>query len=100
MLSRHLANGCVLKCGCTSLVLFLNLPCLGTIICYINTIGIVPVYTCKVCDVLVASCATTPNVHETKWMPHVKRPCDVAYSSSSQYCAGRRLTLHIRTLND
>ena len=25
----------------------------------INTIGIVPVYACKVCDALVASCATT-----------------------------------------
>ena len=33
--------------------------CLGTIICYINTTGIVPVYACKVCDALVASCATT-----------------------------------------
>ena len=34
------------------------LSCLGTIICYLNTIRIVPVYACKVCDALVASCAT------------------------------------------
>ena len=56
---RHLAKGCVLKCGCIGLMLFRNLSCLGTIICYTNTIGIVPVYACKVCDALVASCATT-----------------------------------------
>ena len=56
---RHLANGCVLKCGCIGLMLFQNLSCLGTIICYINTIGIVPAYACNVCDALVASCATT-----------------------------------------
>ena len=30
---RHLANGCVLKCGCIGLMLFRNLSCLGTIIC-------------------------------------------------------------------
>ena len=41
---RHLAKGCVLKCGCIGLMLFRNLSCLGTIICFINTIGIVPVY--------------------------------------------------------
>ena len=56
---RHLANGCVLKCGCIGLMLFRNLSCLGTIICYINTIGIVPAYACNVCDALVASYATT-----------------------------------------
>ena len=56
---RHLANGCVLKCGCIGLMLFCNLPCLGTIICFINTIGIVPAYICNVCDALVASYATT-----------------------------------------
>ena len=56
---RHLANGCVLKCGCIGLMLFHNLSCLDTIICYINTIGIVPAYACNVCDALVASCATT-----------------------------------------
>ena len=56
---RHLAKGCTLKCGCIGLMLFRNLSCLGTIICYINTIGIVAVYACKVCHALVASCATT-----------------------------------------
>ena len=56
---RHLANGCVLKRGCNGLMLFRNLSCLCTIICYINTIGIVPVYGWNVCDALVASCATT-----------------------------------------
>ena len=55
----HLANGCTLKCGCIGLMLFRYLSCLGAIICYINTIGIVSVYACKVCDALVASCATT-----------------------------------------
>ena len=54
---RHLAKGCVLKCGCIGLMLFRNISCLGTIMCYINTIGIVPA--CNVCDALVASCATT-----------------------------------------
>ena len=50
-------------------------------ICYINTIGIVPIYACEVCDALVASCATTDsltNVHQTKWTPHVKRESGVA----------------------
>ena len=56
---RHLANGCVLKCSCIGLMLFHNLSCLDTIICYINTIGIVPAYACNVCDALVARCATT-----------------------------------------
>ena len=56
---RHLANGCVLKCGCIGLMLFHNLSCLDTIICYINTIGIAPAYACNVCDALVASYATT-----------------------------------------
>ena len=56
---RHVANGCVFKCGCIGLMLFHNLSCLGTIMCYINTIGIVPAYACNVCDALVASCATT-----------------------------------------
>ena len=35
----HLANGRTTKCGCISLILFGYLSCLGTIICYINTIG-------------------------------------------------------------
>ena len=56
---RHLAKGCALKCGCIGLMLFRNLSCLGTIICFINTVGIVPVYACNVCDALVAGCATT-----------------------------------------
>ena len=55
---RHQANGSVLKCGCIGLMLFHNLSCLDTIICYINTIGIVPAYACNVCDAFVASCAT------------------------------------------
>ena len=57
---RHLANGCVLKCGCIDLMLFHNLSCLGTIICYTNIIGIIPAYACNVlnvCDALVASSA-------------------------------------------
>ena len=83
---RHLANGCVFKCGCIGLMLFHNLSCLDTIIGYINTIGIVLAYACNVCDALVASCATTgpvANVHETKWTPHVKREIDVAQSYTS-----------------
>ena len=56
---RHLAKGYGLKCGCIGWILFRNLPCLGTIICCINTRGIVPVYPCTVCDAMVASYATT-----------------------------------------
>ena len=56
---RHLSNGCVLKCRCIGLMLLRNISCLGTLICYINTIGIVPAYACNVCDALVASYATT-----------------------------------------
>ena len=67
-----------LKCGCIGLMLFRNLSCLGTIICYINTIGIVPAYACNVCDALVAIMQPLANVHETKWTPHVKRKSDVA----------------------
>ena len=53
-------------------------------LCYINTIGIVPVYACNVCDALVASCVQPlANVHETKWTPHVKRKSDVAQSCTS-----------------
>ena len=32
ILSRHLANGCVLKCNCIGLMVFRNLSCLGIII--------------------------------------------------------------------
>ena len=49
---RHLAKGCALKCGCIGLMLFRSISCLDTIICYINTIGIVPVYACTVCDAI------------------------------------------------
>ena len=56
---RHLAKGCELKYGCSGWLLFRNLSCLGTIICSINTIGIVPVYACTVYDAMVASYATT-----------------------------------------
>ena len=75
---RHLANGCVLKCGCIGLMLFRNLSCLGTIICYINTIGIVPAYACYFCDALLQVMQPLANVHEPKWTPHVKRESDVA----------------------
>ena len=47
------------------------------------TIGIVPVYACKVCDALVAIGQPLTNVHETKWMPHVKWESDVAQSYTS-----------------
>ena len=56
---RHLVKGCELKLICIGLMLFRKLSFLGSIICYINTIGIVPVYASKVCDALDASCATT-----------------------------------------
>ena len=54
----HLANGCTIKCGCIDLMLFPYLSRLGAIICDINTIGYVSVYARRVCDALVASCAT------------------------------------------
>ena len=57
---RHLAKGCGLKYGCIRLMVYRNPSYLGTI----NT----------------CSCATTTNVHETKWTPHVKRENDVAQS--------------------
>ena len=81
ILSRHLVNGCVLKCSCIGLMLFRNLSCLGTIICYINIIGIIPAYACNVlnvCDAFVQILQPLANVHETKWTRHVKRDCDVA----------------------
>ena len=56
---RHLAKGCILKCGCNGLMFSQSLMS-GHKICYMNTIGIVPVYYAfNVCDALVASCATT-----------------------------------------
>ena len=76
---RHLANGCVLKCGCIGLMLFRNLSCLGTIICYINTIGIVPAYMHATFVTLwLQVMQPLANVHETKWMPHVKLESDVS----------------------
>ena len=81
ILSRHLVNGCVLKCGCICLMLFRNLSCLDTIIWYINIIGIIPAYACNVlnvCDAFVQILQPLANVHETKWTRHVKRDCDVA----------------------
>ena len=76
---RHLAKGCALKCGCIGLILFRNLSCLGTIICYINTIGIVPVYA-KFVTLWLQFVQPLTNVHETKWTSHVKRESDVAQS--------------------
>ena len=81
ILSRHLVNGCVLKCSCIGLMVFRNLSCLGIIICYINIIGIIPAYACNVlnvCDAFVQILQPLANVHETKWTRHVKRDCDVA----------------------
>ena len=44
-------------------IISLSVVCLGTIICDINTIGFVSVYAHRVCDTLIASCAT---VHYAK----------------------------------
>ena len=54
----HLATGCTINCGCIGLMLFRYLSCLSAIICYIMTIGFVSVCASKMCDALVASCAT------------------------------------------
>ena len=51
--SSHLA-----KCSCIDLMLFRYLSCLGAIICDINTIGFVSLNASRVCNALVASCAT------------------------------------------
>ena len=60
---RHLVKGCALKCAyilmLLGLMLFRNLSCLGTILCYLNTIGIVTVYAFNVCDVVVACWLTS-----------------------------------------
>ena len=37
----HLANSFTTKCGCIGLMVFRYLSCLGTIICDINTVGLV-----------------------------------------------------------
>ena len=39
-------------------IISLSIMCLGAILCDINTIGFVSVDACRVCDALVASCAT------------------------------------------
>ena len=81
ILSRHLVNGCVLKCSCIGLMVFRNLSCLGIIICYINIIGIILANACNVLnvrDAFVQILQPLANVHETKWTRHVKRDCDVA----------------------
>ena len=54
----HLANCRTIKCGCISLMLFHYLPCLSAIICDIIPKGFLSVYVRRVCDALVASCAT------------------------------------------
>ena len=56
---RHLANGCTAKCGCIGgLIIFRYISRPGAIICEINTIELVSVYACRVCDALVTSGAT------------------------------------------
>ena len=62
-------------------MVFRNLSCLDTIICYINIIGIIPAYACNVLniyDAFVQILQPLANVHEIKWTRHVKRDCDVA----------------------
>ena len=81
---RHLAKGCRLKCGCVGWMLFRNLSCLGTIICSINTIGIVLVYMhAPFVTPWLQVMQPLTNVHETKWTPYVKRENDGAQSYTS-----------------
>ena len=54
----HLPNGWITKCGCSGLILFCYISCMGAMICDINNIGFVSVYTRTCCDALVASYAT------------------------------------------
>ena len=75
---RHLAKGSGLKFICIGLMLFRKLSCLGTIICYINTIGIVPVIHATFVTLWLQVVQPLTNVHETKWTPHVKRESDIA----------------------
>ena len=61
VMTSILANGCTMKCDFIGLMLCCYLSsysCLGAIICHTNTIAFVSVYACRVCDALVASCAT------------------------------------------
>ena len=85
----HLANGCVLKCGCIGLMLFHNISCLDTIICYITTIGIVPDMPATFVTLWLHVVQPLANVHETKWTPHVKRENDVAQSYTSSDALAR-----------
>ena len=55
----HLANGCTIKGGCIDSMLFRYLSYLGSKIFVIITNEFVSGYVCRVCDALVASCATT-----------------------------------------
>ena len=57
---RHLANGCTAHCSCIGSMLFRYISCMGAILCDVNTIGfdLVYIYAWRVCDALVASCAT------------------------------------------
>ena len=56
----HPVNGCIIKCSCIGFISFLNLSCQhcqGTMICDINTIGIVlGIY--MLCDALFTNGAT------------------------------------------
>ena len=50
---------CTTKCGSIGFMLFRYLSCLGAIISDVNTTWVVSVYACsRLCDTLVASCAT------------------------------------------
>ena len=100
ILSRHLVNGCVLKCSCIGLMVFRNLSCLGIIICYINIIGIIPAYACNVlnvCDAFVQILQPLANVHETKWTRHVKRDCDVAVLIIAVFIYIKHVTYYVIT---
>ena len=72
---RHLANGCVLKCGCIGLMLFCNLSIMSghnnmLYKYYRNCSGI--------CMQRLQVMQPLANVHEIKWTPHVKWESDVA----------------------
>ena len=60
--SRHIAN------GFTGLILFRYLSCAGALIC--DIIEFVSVHACRVCDALIASCAT---VHYASMDQNVRR---------------------------
>ena len=70
---------------------------MGTIICYINTIGIVPVHACHTCTLWLQVVQPLTKSHETKWTPHVKRESDIAqsYISSAKSLNKSGVTLHV-----